>query len=106
MGKVIGINNGKKRQAVVVPDLTTDFFVAQDVKKISKQTYRTGSIKFLSWLTAEGIRQPDRESILKFKSYLIYSGLEASTVNCYLVAVKRFFAYLEGKFENDEYRQS
>jgi integrase/recombinase XerD len=97
MGKVIRINKGKKVQALAVPDLTTDFMAAQDVRETSKQAYRKGLEKFLSWLAAEGISQPDRESILRFKSYLMDSGLETNTVNCYLVAVKRFFAYLEGK---------
>jgi integrase/recombinase XerD len=97
MGKVLRINKGKKVQAVAVPDLTTDFLAAQDVKEISKQAYRKGLEKFLSWLASEGISQPNRESILRFKSYLMDSGLEANTVNCCLVAVKRFFAYLEGK---------
>ena len=97
MGKVLRINKGKKVQAIAVPDLTTDFLAAQDVKEISKQAYRKGLEKFLSWLASEGISQPNRESILRFKSYLMDSGLETNTVNCYLVAVKRFFAYLEGK---------
>jgi len=97
MEKISGIKKGKKIQAPSIPDLTSEFLADQDMKEISKHTYRTGLEKFFSWLSAEEIRQPDRESILNFKSYLIESGLGANTVNCYLVAVKQFFAYLEGK---------
>lgn len=96
MGKIIRIN-GKKNRDLAVPDLASEFLAAQDVKEISKRAYQKGLQKFLSWMASEGINQPDRESILRFKSHLLECGLEANTVNSYLVAVKRFFAYLEGK---------
>jgi integrase/recombinase XerD len=97
MGKIIRSKKRGKVRALAVPDLTADFLAAQDVKEISKQAYQKGLEKFLSWLATEGIDQPDRETVLKFKSYLLEIGLEANTVNCYLAAVKRFFAYLEGR---------
>lgn len=89
-------DEGKLTRSLHIPELMADFLAAQDVREISKRAYQKGLKKFFSWLTAEGIAQPDREAILKFKAFLLESGLEANTVNSYLVAVKRFFAFLEG----------
>jgi len=80
-----------------MPALIEDFLAAQDVRPISKEVYRKGMERFFSWISSNGIQQPDREAILRFKTFLIELNLAANTVNSYLVAVKRFFAYLEGK---------
>jgi len=72
------------------------FLAAQDIKAVSKIAYQNGLKRFLAWLEENQITQPDREAVLKFKTYLQEGGLSAGTVNSYLVAVKRFFAYLEG----------
>lgn len=80
-----------------MPSLIEDFLAAQDVRPISKEVYRKGMERFFSWISSNGVQQPDREAILRFKTFLIELNLAANTVNSYLVAVKRFFAYLEGK---------
>lgn len=79
-----------------MPELIEDFLAAQDVRPISKEVYRKGMERFFTWIASNEIQQPDRETILRFKTFLIELGLAANTVNSYLVAVKRFFAYLEG----------
>jgi len=79
-----------------MPALIEDFLAAQDIRLISKEVYRKGMEKFFTWINSNGIQQPDRKAILRFKTFLIELGLAANTVNSYLVAVKRFFAYLEG----------
>jgi len=89
-------DKGKLTRSLHIPDLMADFLAAQDVREISRLAYRKGLEKFLSWIATEGIKQPDREAILKFKAFLKESGLSANTINSYLVAVKRFFSYLEG----------
>lgn len=80
-----------------MPALIEDFLAAQDVRPISKEVYRKGMERFFSWISSNGILQPDREAILRFKTFLIELGLSANTVNSYLVAVKQFFSFLEGK---------
>lgn len=90
----------KKAALIKLPDvneLLKSFLDSQDIREISKKAYRSGLDKFFAWLNTSGIRQPDRETILKFKSTLVESGAAANTVNCYLTAVKRFFSYLEGR---------
>lgn len=71
------------------------FLAAQDIRPISKEVYRKGLERLLAWLAANGITQPDRQSILNFKVYLQESGLAANTINSYLIGVRRFFAFLE-----------
>lgn len=80
-----------------MPALIEDFLAAQDVRPISKEVYRKGLERFLSWISSNRIQQPDREAILRFKTFLIELDLSANTVNSYLVAVKQFFCYLESK---------
>jgi len=79
-----------------IPELVESFLNAQDIRQVSRQAYKVGLARFVSWLNAERIPQPDRETILRFKSHLSELGLAANTANSYLTAVKRFFAYLEG----------
>lgn len=79
-----------------IPELVESFLNAQDIREVSRQAYKVGLARFVSWLSAEGTAQPDRETILRFKKYLIELGLAANTANSYLTAVKRFFTYLEG----------
>jgi len=84
------------QKALNLPELVSAFLDAQDIRPISKRLYKRGVEKFLSWLEAESSPQPDRGEILKFKDHLKGLDLSANTVNAYMVAVKRFFAYLEG----------
>jgi len=84
------------RRVLNLGELTDQFLAAQDIRETSRTVYRKGLERFGHWLEVNGIQQPDREDILKFKMFLVESGLAANTINGYLVAVKRFFAYVEG----------
>ena len=79
-----------------VHDLVSSFLASLDVRDITKKAYKNGLERFMVWMSSNGITQPDRGSILGFKTFLVESKLAANTVNSYLVAVKKFFAYLEG----------
>jgi len=76
--------------------LIGEFLASQDIRAISKEVYRKGLERLLTWLATNGITQPDRQSILNFKVFLQEAGLSANTVNSYLIGVRRFFAFLEG----------
>lgn len=73
------------------------FLDSQDIRPVSKEVYRKGLERFLSWLSGNGITQPDRQAVLRFKVYLQEAGLSANTTNSYLIGVRRFFAFLEGE---------
>lgn len=80
-----------------VPEISETFLSCLDIRDNSKSSYRKGLNKFLEWLESNTITQPDRTDILDFKACLIESGLAANSINSHLVAVKRFFAFLEGE---------
>jgi integrase/recombinase XerC/integrase/recombinase XerD len=83
-------------RALNLPELAEQFLAAQDIREISREVYRKGLERFWSWMETNRIHQPDREAILRFKTFLMEANLAANTVNSYLVAVKRLFSYLEG----------
>ena len=93
---LVRIGSGEIRKVLNLPELVSAFLDAQDIRPISKRLYQRGVGKFLSWLEAENVQQPDRREVLKFKDHLKGLDLSANTINAYMVAVKRFFAYLEG----------
>ena len=90
------VKTSNKKPVLAASSLAADFLTSLDVKEISKKAYKNGLDRFLSWMEGARIEQPDRVSILAFKKALVEFGLSANTVNSYLVAVKRFFTYLEG----------
>jgi integrase/recombinase XerC/integrase/recombinase XerD len=96
MDNIIKSDEARPVRLLSVPELIDSFLAAQDIREISRVAYQNGLKRFLAWLSSNEITQPDREAVLKFKTFLQESGLSAGTVNSYLVAVKRFFAYLEG----------
>ena len=90
------VNETGMIRSLNVSQLLDEFFASLDVKEITKTVYRKGLQRFMSW-RADHVqdRDPDRTDILAFKNFLIGCKLAANTVNNYLVAVKRFFSFLE-----------
>ncbi|MBA7614387.1 Tyrosine recombinase XerC [subsurface metagenome] len=84
-------------RALDMASLIDDFLDAQDIRPISKRLYRVGVETFLSWLSKEGVEQPARGDVLRFKDHLRSRDLAANSINCYLVGVSRFFSYLESE---------
>ena len=82
-------------------EVSDSFLYAQDVLPSSLQTYRRNLKRFREWLEASGrMNQLDilsRQDILEYKRALIDSGLMSATVSSYLVAVRRFFEWLESE---------
>lgn len=76
-------------------ELITEFIRAQDVRESSRETYRKGLKKFLTWLRAQGITSPDRQTILNYKDGLKESGLSSFSISGYIVVVRKFFSWLE-----------
>lgn len=75
----------------------SSFGQSLDINPNSRETYQRSLERFLQWITKEGIEQPDRNTILKYKSNLQERGLSAYTLSSYIVAVRRFFDYLESE---------
>lgn len=72
-----------------------DFLRAQDVSPSSRESYRKGLKRFLEWLKGQGVTNPSRETILSYKESLINEGLSSFSISAYIVAVRKFFNWLE-----------
>lgn len=79
----------------VLDELIGEFIKAQDVRDSSRETYRKGLKKFLTWLKDRGVTAPSRETILEYKDELRESGLSSFSVSSYIVTVRKFFSWLE-----------
>ena len=82
-------------------DLLEAFLKDQDVKASSRATYKRSLRQFSSWLQETGRDQElsslQRDDLLTYKQELQAAGKSAYTVSLYLVAVRRFFQWLEAK---------
>ena len=76
-------------------ELISSFIQAQDVRPNSRESYRKGLKKFLSWLRIREIMDPTRQTILDYKESLKKSGLSSFSVSAYIVVVRKFFTWLE-----------
>jgi len=78
--------------------LIEDFIRSQDVKTSSKETYRKSLKQFLLYSTERNLQDPTREDILNYKTYLLNDKkLSPTTVTSYLVAVRKFFEWVESE---------
>jgi len=94
--QIVKLEKELEKKALDIPGMIEAFLASQDIRPISKEIYKKGLERFMYWMQAQGITQPDRTTILSFKTYLKEASLSPNTINSYLVSVKRFFAYLQG----------
>lgn len=77
------------------------FVVAEDVKQSSRNLYTRTLTQFFKWLNDTNrldkiaSMQLERADILDYKADLLGKHLSPLTVGSYIVAVRKFFAYLE-----------
>lgn len=72
------------------------FIQTLDAREITKQVYYKGLQRFENWIMENNIVSPQREDILRYKDFLQTDGLAPLSISAYLVALRRFFSYLEG----------
>jgi len=87
---------------VIVEDkerLLADFMAFLDVSTKSITTYRKALHSFFNWASGKYIRFSDisREDLLSYKRGLVTQGLKSTTITLYIVAVRRFYSWLEEK---------
>lgn len=76
-------------------ELIQQFIASQDVSPSSRQTYRRSLVQFFKWFCRKKNPHPTRETILAYKEALDAQGLRPFTRASYLVAVRKFFEWLE-----------
>jgi len=77
--------------------LIDTFVSSQDVRPNSRALYKRTVKLFFNWLMANGLelKTLTRIEIIKYKEYLLESGLSTLTIDSYLVAVRKFFEWAE-----------
>ena len=83
-------------------DLMDRFIDYTDRKETTVKNYKKCIGRFLTWLTYNEIRQPQREDIKAYRDFLASCEYTAGTQQQYLRAVKHFFSWLaaEGIYPN------
>lgn len=64
-----------------------------DVSQRTKEAYRKGIGRYVSYLAQQGLQGSSRTDILAYKAHLVASR-SAATVSAYLVPVRRFYTWL------------
>lgn len=77
------------------------FIAFIDASPKTVETYKRAIRQFISWLYAQGITAPTRETVLAWRAALEVNH-KPTTIQGYIVAVRRFFAWLEdsGLYKN------
>ena len=75
-------------------EATEDFITYLDVNEETLRCYKEGIKKFLLYLKNIEVKYPTRNEVRSFREYLAKEH-SIYTVNGYLTALRRFFAYLE-----------
>jgi integrase/recombinase XerD len=77
--------------------LMEEFLENQDIRDTARKRYRENLKMFITWLTthADDIRNPKRSDVINYKEDLIRSKKAVTTIDAYMVPVRRFFYWLE-----------
>jgi site-specific recombinase XerD len=78
-------------------ELCQSFLLDLAIRPESKETYRRELKRFFLFGYDYKIVNPTREDVLSYKSHLENQSLAALTLGNYLVVVRKFFEWLEGR---------
>jgi len=95
----IGVDVQPDRQLAVRLNAFVELFLSDqcNIRPTSVSSYRKGLRRFLSWLESTEQFSPTRETVISYKRSMEAQGLSANTLSTYLVVVRKFFEWLEGK---------
>ena len=91
------INDAQPLSSVVSSTVQNRFFAYLDVSAITVKAYRCGIMQFMTFMQLNGVKYPQRETLINFKQSLTNNGAKPSTVALYLAALRRFFDWLESE---------
>lgn len=80
-------------------DVIERFIATYDGADKTRETYRRDLRSWADYLTSQGftLMQATRETVLEYRTHLQDDGRKASTINSYLTAVRRLYAWLEAQ---------
>lgn len=101
MNEII-VKQNSLQAAAFNQDLFSRFIKYCEVKQTTLQGYIVCIRQFVNWMQEQGIKQPQREDVRSYKSYLDNQNFTAGTRAQYLRAVKHFFKWTasEGLYPN------
>lgn len=91
----MAIRNLRDSETLCLGNLVPSYLSAIDVMPKSVETYNKALRQFIHFLDRSGITMPGKEDIVAFKNEVIAADNSPATVNLYLIAVRRFFLWLE-----------
>lgn len=86
-----------KKQTIDFNEMLNDFTNYLDVKPATIRNYTKSINIFIQYLYDNGINEPMRDDVINFREQLKAEGKKASTIQNYIIGVRQFFKYLEGK---------
>lgn len=84
----------KENVKLQVEDLIKNFLGYLDVSDNTVKTYNVGLLQFNEYLKQNGIKNPTREDIIRFREILKETH-KPNTINAYLIAIRNFYSWLE-----------
>ena len=78
----------------IISGLCHQWLVYNDVSENSRRKYTQWLKSFAQWIRGQGIEEPIREDIIRYRDELAREK-QPTTVNNYLRAVKSFYRFLE-----------
>lgn len=96
------ILNQNQNQLIINENIVNKYLSFVDVQEKSAETYVKAIRQLSVYLKDNGINNPAREDILKFREYLKQTGHKNTTIQTYIVAIRLFFKWLaqEGLYLN------
>lgn len=76
-------------------DLFDKFVIFIDGSPNTVRTYRTSLKQWFIYMKEKGITHPDPDTVRQYREFLKASGKKPTTIQNYIVAVKRFFEWTE-----------
>lgn len=91
-GEIVRVGNTHNWRGLIAT-----FVASQDVKESSRKLYTRTLTQFFKWVEETGrvMANMTREDILDYKDSLTESGLSALTIGSYIVAVRKFYEWVE-----------
>lgn len=80
-------------QAINMPNLMGRYIAYLDASPRTIESYSKNVGRYLAWLQAEGIEQPQRPDLIQYRDHL-RAEYKPATVNAYITAVRLFHGWL------------
>jgi integrase/recombinase XerC/integrase/recombinase XerD len=91
-GEIVRVGNTHNWRGLIAT-----FVASQDVKESSRSLYTRTLTQFFKWVNETGktMDSMTREDILEYKDHLTEEALSALTIGSYIVAVRKFYEWVE-----------